>query len=79
MEDKILEILIDVCGTDEVKDDMDLNLFDNELLDSLGLIELILAIEEQVGIKIEPTEITREEFDSPNKIIKHIKLELAKE
>ncbi|EPY6473107.1 D-alanine--poly(phosphoribitol) ligase subunit DltC [Clostridium sporogenes] len=79
MEDKILEILIEVCGTDEVKDDMDLNLFDNELLDSLGLIELILAIEEQVGIKIEPTEITREEFDSPNKIIKHIKLELAKE
>ncbi|AVQ40593.1 D-alanine--poly(phosphoribitol) ligase subunit 2 [Clostridium botulinum] len=70
MEDKILEILIEVCGTDEVKDDMDLNLFDNELLDSLGLIELILAIEEQVGIKIEPTEITREEFDSPNKIIK---------
>ncbi|EPY2275221.1 D-alanine--poly(phosphoribitol) ligase subunit DltC [Clostridium sporogenes] len=79
MENKILEILIEVCGTDEVKDDMDLNLFDNELLDSLGLIELILAIEEQVGIKIESTEITREEFDSPNKIIKHIKLELAKE
>jgi len=48
MEEKILEILEGICNTDEVRADKDINLFDNGLLDSLGLIELIIEIESHI-------------------------------
>ncbi|HAG43643.1 MAG TPA: D-alanine--poly(phosphoribitol) ligase subunit 2, partial [Clostridium sp.] len=35
MENTVLEILEDICGTDEFKEDLDINLFDAGLLDSL--------------------------------------------
>jgi D-alanine--poly(phosphoribitol) ligase subunit 2 len=42
------------------------------LLDSFGAIELLVAIDEEFGIRIEPTELAREEFDTPNKIIGYV-------
>lgn len=73
MEEKILEILEDICGTDEVREDKDINLFENGLLDSLGIIELFIGIEEKLGIVLQPTEMEREEFETPNKIIAYLK------
>ncbi|NLI93392.1 MAG: D-alanine--poly(phosphoribitol) ligase subunit DltC [Peptococcaceae bacterium] len=72
MEEKILEILEAISGTDEVRNDRDLNLFEAGLLDSLGVIELLVGIEEQLGIKIEPTEVDRKEIDTTNKILSYI-------
>jgi D-alanine--poly(phosphoribitol) ligase subunit 2 len=72
MEEKILEVLESICGTDEVRVDKDIDLFDNGLLDSLGIIELILEIENKLGVVIQPTEIERRDFDTPNKIIKYL-------
>lgn len=72
MEQSILEILESICGTDEVKVDLDLNLFEDGLLDSLGVIELLLELEEKLGVKIEPTEIEREMIETPNKIIAYV-------
>lgn len=72
MEEKVLEILESICNTDEVREDMDINLFDNGLLDSLGIIELILEIEKELGIVIQPTEVERKDIDTPNRIIKYL-------
>ncbi len=72
MEEKILKILESICGTDEVREDKDINLFENGLLDSLGVIELILEIETELGIAIQPTEIERKDIDTPNKIIGYL-------
>jgi D-alanine--poly(phosphoribitol) ligase subunit 2 len=72
MEEKILDILETICGVDEVKEDKDINLFDNGLLDSLGVIELLVQIEEKLGIVIEPTEVEREHIETPNKLINYI-------
>lgn len=69
MEDKILDILEKVCSSDEVREDMDINLFDTGLLDSLGVIELLVEIEDVLGIKIEPTEVERSLIETPRKII----------
>lgn len=69
MEEKILSILESICGTDEVRHDRDLNLFEAGLLDSLGVIELLVGIEEQLDIRIEPTELDRQEIETVNKII----------
>ncbi|HDK7169692.1 TPA: D-alanine--poly(phosphoribitol) ligase subunit DltC [Clostridium botulinum] len=72
MEQKILDILVDVCGDDEVIEDKDINLFDSGFLDSLGVIELLLQIEEVIDLKIQPTEITRQDIQTPNKVIELI-------
>lgn len=73
MDEKILSILEELCGTDEVRNDRDINLFEEELLDSLGLIELLIQIEETFGIKLEPTEVQREDIETPNKLIEYLK------
>lgn len=69
MENKILDILEGVCGTDEVREDLEINLFEAGLLDSLGVIELLVNIEDELGIKIEPTAVERNMIDTPSKII----------
>ena len=78
MEEKILAILEELCGTDEVRNDKSLNLFDSGLLDSLGVIELLIKIEENFGIKLQPTEVQRTDIDTPQKIIDYLKKRIAK-
>ncbi|MBV7274443.1 D-alanine--poly(phosphoribitol) ligase subunit DltC [Clostridium thailandense] len=74
MEEKILDILESICGVDEVREDRDLDLFESGLLDSLATIELLIELEEKLGVKIEPTEVQREDISTPNKIIEYVSL-----
>lgn len=72
MKEQILDILERISATDEVKSNPDIMLFDEGLLDSLGLIELLICLEEEMGIKIDPTEIDRKDIDTPNKLVEYI-------
>ena len=56
----VLAVLADVLHTREVYDAPDLPLYELELLDSLGTVELILALSERFGLQISPAEIDRE-------------------
>ena len=69
MEEKILDILEEICGDEVVKEDRDINLLEEDLMDSLDYTELLIAIEDNFDVVIAPSEITREEMDTPNKII----------
>ena len=73
MEETILEILAEVCEDDVVKEDLDISLFDNDLLDSLSFVELLVEFEEKLNIVVSPSEVTREDMDTPNKIINLLK------
>lgn len=73
MEEKILDILTDLCDDDIVKTNKDINLFEVDLLDSLAVAELLFAIEEEFNIIISPSEVKREDMATPNKIINIIK------
>ncbi len=67
--DKVLQLLVSVAETDEVRDNLDLRLYDYQLLDSMRTVQLILAIEEEFSIKISPAEFDRESWATPRKII----------
>lgn len=69
MEEKVLTLLEEICEDDIVREDPDINLFEEELLDSLAFTELLVAIEEQFGIVISPSEVERSDVETPNKII----------
>ncbi len=69
---KTLDILEQITGTDQVRRDPDLPLFDLDLLDSLGMVELIVALSDQFGVEISPAEIERDEWATPRKIVAYV-------
>ena len=69
MKDTVLDILVDLTGSEEVKQDLDINLFDNGLLDSMGTVQMLLELDNQCDIQVPVSEFERSEWDTPNKII----------
>ena len=74
MEQQILNLLVDLCEDEIVKEDQNVELFDSGLLDSLAFTELLVRIEDELGITIAPSEVEREEMNTPSKIISQVKL-----
>ena len=67
--DKVLQLLASVSETDEVFTNLDLLLFEHQVLDSMRTVQLILMIEEEFGIKVSPAEFERESWRTPREII----------
>ena len=65
----VLESLAGICEDEVVKEEPDINIVEEGLIDSLGYIELLMQIEEKTGVVIAPAEYTREQMDTPNKIV----------
>jgi D-alanine--poly(phosphoribitol) ligase subunit 2 len=68
----ILKELVEITGTDHVRADPDLALYEDGVLDSLGTIELIVALEKDFGLEISPAQIDRQMWATPRKIISYI-------
>lgn len=77
MREKILEMIEELCGDEIVKEDPDIDLLEEGLIDSLDYIELLLEIEDELGLKMSPSELTREEMATPNRIIAVVESRLA--
>jgi D-alanine--poly(phosphoribitol) ligase subunit 2 len=70
--EKVLQELEKITGTNQVQKDLDLALFDEDVLDSFGTVELIVGLSEIFGISISPAEIDRQRWSTPRKIISFI-------
>lgn len=70
MEEKIMSILNDVCGAEEGELPPGINLFDEGLLDSFGVVQLIVELEEAFGISLGIETVSREEIATPALIAK---------
>lgn len=69
MEEKVINILIEVTGNDDICDEKDTDLFEAGLLDSLGIIEVLLKIEEVFGIKLQPTDLEKKDMATVNNLV----------
>ena len=76
LEEKMLDILEEVCGDDEVRTNRDEDLFALGLLDSMGAIELLVDIVGVFGVYIAPTEVERDEMNTVNLIIHQVEIRL---
>ncbi len=74
---RILELLRDVTGDDEVLTDLDVALFDSALLDSLGVVTLLVSLEETFGLTIAPTDLDREAWATPRSLVADVQARLA--
>ena len=76
LEEKMLDILEEVCGDDEVRTILDVDVFAVGLLYSLGAIELVVEIEDVFGVYLAPTEVERDEMNTVNLIIHQVEIRL---
>ena len=73
MQELVFNILKEITGEDLSKEG-DMNLFDSGRLDSLGVIELIVALEEKSKVKLDPAFVERKDIETPNKIIEYLRI-----
>ena len=69
MKEKVLDLLEEVCDDDVVREDLDMDLFEEELMDPLAFAELLAMIEDELGVVISPSEVVRSQVNTANKII----------
>ncbi|WP_100065918.1 D-alanine--poly(phosphoribitol) ligase subunit DltC [Miniphocaeibacter massiliensis] len=67
-----LDIYEEITDTDEIREDLDLDLFDAGLIDSLAVINIILKIEEKLGVSLQPTDFEKEDIATINNFIKYL-------
>lgn len=63
------DILEEMTGEVLVRDNPELDLLEDGLLDSLDYVTLQLEIEDRFGVLLPPSEYTKEELNTPGKII----------
>jgi D-alanine--poly(phosphoribitol) ligase subunit 2 len=73
----ILQLLLEISGTDEVRKNPRLALFETQVLDSMRVVELIVALEERFGILISPAEFDREAWATPASLVRDVEARLA--
>ena len=67
MLEEIIAVLNDITGADAGAITTETELFEEGLLDSFGLVELLVRLE-QFGKTLDVAELTREEISTPAKI-----------
>ena len=67
MTDTIIEILNDITGADDGEITPENELFEEGILDSFGLVELLVRLE-QFQVKLDVANLTREEISTPAKL-----------
>ena len=73
MEEKIIEIIEDLTGYKDLKKNKEIDLLENEILDSLAFIELISSLENEFNIEIQPTQVDPNTWRSIKSIIDLVK------
>lgn len=73
MEDKVIEIIERISGVKDLKQNKDIDLVSSGILDSLGFIELVYALDEEFDIEIYPTQVAPEVWKSIEKIVELVK------
>ncbi|HYY13886.1 MAG TPA: D-alanine--poly(phosphoribitol) ligase subunit DltC [Chthoniobacterales bacterium] len=77
VSDRLVDLLVSLTHTEEVRANPDLRLYDYQLLDSIRTVELMVIIEREFGVKISPAEFERENWATPRKIIADVERRLS--
>lgn len=73
IEETVLDMLEEIAGTDEVKENRDVDLFEEGLMDSLATVQLLVEIDGQLGVQVPVSEFDRDLWNTPNKVIEQVK------
>lgn len=65
---EILNIVIEETGCEEIRNNQDIDLIENDIIDSLAFINLIDRLNVDYNIEIQPTEVTAESWKTVKNI-----------
>jgi D-alanine--poly(phosphoribitol) ligase subunit 2 len=68
----VLSALETVTRTSEVRRNPDIELFELGLLDSLGTVELMVILSDELRLELSPAEIERDQWATPRKIVAYV-------
>ena len=71
IKETVLAIIEDLTGQD-VSGTMDLDLYEDGLLDSMATVQLLVEIDGQLGITVPVSEYERSEWGTPQQIINQV-------
>ncbi len=74
VEERMLDLIEEVCDDEVIREERDIDLFEAGLLDSMAAIELLVGIESEFSVEIAPTAVEREEMNTVNKIIYQVQV-----
>ncbi|GGI38965.1 D-alanine--poly(phosphoribitol) ligase subunit 2 [Mammaliicoccus stepanovicii] len=72
-EEQVLDLLAEVAENDIVKENPDIEIFEEGIIDSFATVGLLIEIQNSLGIDVTITDFDRDEWATPNKIIKVLK------
>ncbi len=72
VENVVLDILEDISGTRQVRENQDIELFDQHILDSFDMMRVIIELSDALHIEISPAEVERDAWSTPRKIIANV-------
>lgn len=71
VKETVLAILEDLTGQD-VSSQLDTDLYDEGLLDSMATVQMLVEIDGQLGITVPVSEYERSEWGTPQQIINQV-------
>lgn len=77
VEEQTLQILSEVTSDESVRSQPDLPLYESGLLDSLGTVNLILALGDAFGLTVSPAEFDPKAWATPRKLVADVQRRLA--
>ncbi|MGX6962063.1 D-alanine--poly(phosphoribitol) ligase subunit DltC [Vagococcus xieshaowenii] len=71
-ETMVLNILEDITGAENLAAELNTDLFDEGILDSLASVQLLVELENQCGVAVPISEFDRSEWGTPQQIIDQV-------
>ena len=72
IKEKIVGILQDVTGLDNVGQDADQDLFKDGVLDSMATVAVLVTLQDDFGIQVPVSEFDRSQWSTVNKIAQRV-------
>lgn len=57
MYNKVLDIILEICQDETLSQNPEMDLLDNDIIDSMAFLEIISALEDEFDIQIQPTQV----------------------
>lgn len=67
--EQVLDLLADVSENNIVKEQPDIEIFEEGIIDSFKTVELLLEIQNKLDIEVSIIDFDRDEWATPNKIV----------
>ena len=75
--ERVLQVLARVTEDDRVLSELDLAIYERQMIDSLGTVELIVGLSEAFDLDISPADVDLKDWATPRLLMADVKRRLS--